>query len=174
MSSGGARTGAGRPKDSGKYGESTAVIRVPESLKKTVQNFVENRAYHLPLYSHSVSAGFPSPADDHVDSTLSLDEHLMPHPAATFLVRAKGDSMVGAGIESGDLLVVDKSLPPQSGDVVIAVVEGELTVKRLKKQGRQVLLVPENDNYPPIPIQNSDDFLWGVVTYVIHATRKCP
>jgi len=91
----------------------------------------------IPLFAAGVPAGFPSPADDYIDRHLDLHEHLIEHPAATFYVRASGDSMVGAGIHDGDLLIVDRAVEPRDGHIVIAVVHGELTVKRLRRRRRQ-------------------------------------
>ena len=125
--------------------------------------------YLLPLYRCSVSAGFPSPADDHLDGQLDLNEFLIHHPAATFLMRASGRSMLGAGIHDGDILIVDRSLDPKDGMVVIAAVNGELTVKRLKTQRNRIFLEPENADYLPIEIAEGDEMeIWGVVTNVIH------
>ncbi len=119
----------------------------------------------IPLFSHKVAAGFPSPADDYIQERLSLDEHLIHHKEATFFVRAKGNSMLGAGIFDGDLLVVDKSLNPKSGDIVIAVVDGDLTVKRLIKRGDTILLKPENSKFSDIEFHEGQELLiWGVVT----------
>lgn len=120
---------------------------------------------HIPLFGHKVPAGFPSPADDYVEGRLSLDEHLVRHREATFFVRAKGNSMVGAGIFDGDLLVVDKSLAPASGDIVIAVMDGELTVKRLIRLGGRVILRPENPRFKDIELREGQELqVWGVVT----------
>lgn len=122
----------------------------------------------LPLYSCGVSAGFPSPADDHMECTLDLHKHVVQHPQATFFVRAAGDSMIGAGIFDGDILVVDRSLAPKHGNVVIALAEGHFTVKTLHINGVKQLK-PENPNHAPIPIlDNSDIEIWGVVSYVLH------
>jgi DNA polymerase V len=123
---------------------------------------------HVPLFSHTVPAGFPSPADDYIQGRLSLDEHLIAHKEATFFVRAKGSSMVGAGIFDGDLLVVDKSLKPQSGDIVIAVMDGDLTVKRLIRQGETVILRPENPRFKDIELKDGQELqVWGVVTSTV-------
>ena len=123
----------------------------------------------LPLFAHSVRAGFPSPADDYVARTLDLNEHLIAHQEATFLLRAKGHSMSGAGIQDGDLLVVDRSLNPAHRAVVIAVVDGEFTVKRLDKRGGCVRLLPENPEFSPIEFKDGQELqIWGVVTSVIH------
>jgi DNA polymerase V len=116
-----------------------------------------------------VSAGYPSPADDYLDGPLDLNQHLITHPTATFFVRVAGESMREAGIHSGDVLVVDRALTPHHGSIVIAVVNGELTVKRLSKQLGTLVLMPENQQYPPLPITETTAFeVWGVVTYVIH------
>lgn len=123
----------------------------------------------LPLYSESVQAGFPSPAQDHIEKQLDLNEYLVSHPVATFFVRVQGDSMREANIYSGDILIVDRALEAMSGKIIVAVLNGEFTVKRLKKENGQVWLLPENDDFEPIPIQPESDFeVWGVVTWVIH------
>jgi DNA polymerase V len=123
----------------------------------------------LPLYAARVAAGFPSPADDYIEGKLDLNQHLVKRPAATFFVRAEGDSMIGAGIHSGDILVVDRSLKPYDGKIVIAVLNGEFTVKRFERRGGALRLLPENDSYPAMEITGAMDFtIWGVVTNVIH------
>jgi DNA polymerase V len=170
MKHGGARKGAGRPKGQGRYGEPTQPIRLPLSLIQPVLRFIENKGYQLPLYGSKVPAGFPSPADDHVDSHLDLNEQFIKHPAATFFARASGTSMVNAGIYENDLLIVDRSLPPSHGKIVVAVIDGQLTVKRLHKKNGQLLLMPENPDFEPIAIRDgSEVYLWGVVTAVIHS-----
>jgi DNA polymerase V len=122
-----------------------------------------------PLFLHPVQAGFPSPAEDYIEKKLDLNEHLIQHPAATFFVRVEGDSMIGAGIHKGDILIVDRSLDALSGRIVIAVLNGEFTVKRLKKEGEILYLIPENPKFPTLEIKPEWDFqIWGVVTYVIH------
>ena len=116
-----------------------------------------------------VSAGFPSPADDYVEPSLDLNEYLIRHPAATFFVRVQGDSMKEAGISHGDLLIVDRSLEARDGQVIIALLNGEFTVKRLRKQKGRLFLCPENPNYQPIEVAPEADFqVWGVVIHVIH------
>lgn len=120
---------------------------------------------YTPLFAHKVEAGFPSPADDYVEDRLSLDEHLIQHRDATFFVRAKGRSMIGAGIFDGDLLVVDRSLMPASGDIVIAVLDAELTVKRLVWRDGMVILKPENLDFQEIILKEGQELqIWGVVT----------
>jgi len=132
-------------------------------------SFKNNTSVKLPLYLSRIKAGFPSPADNYIEKELDLNEYLIKHPAATFFVRVEGNSMIDAGIHSGDILIVDKSLEAKNNKIVIAVVNGELTVKRIKKADKKVYLVPENDSYPPIEIKDDMDFvIWGVVTNVIH------
>jgi DNA polymerase V len=122
-----------------------------------------------PLASSRVEAGFPSPADDYLEGALDLNEHLVKNPAATFFVRVSGESMTGAGIFPGDLLVVDRSLTPESGSVVIAVLDGELTVKRLWRESGRVELRADNPAYAPIPLSGMMELdVWGVVRHVIH------
>lgn len=116
-----------------------------------------------------VQAGFPSPADDYLETPLNLHELVVKNPAATFFVRVAGDSMLGARIEPDDILVVDRSLTPTSGRIVLAIVNGEFTVKRLKIEGGKMRLQAENPAYPDIAIPEGSDFqVWGVVTYVVH------
>lgn len=125
--------------------------------------------FNLDLYQQPVSAGFPSPAEDYIEGKLDLNLHLIKNPAATFYVRVSGDSMTGVGIHSGDLLVVDRSLDPVSGRIVIAVLNGELTVKRLTFEGDRPILNAENVNYPPIKVTEPQELcIWGVATSVIH------
>ncbi len=124
----------------------------------------------LPLFLSRIRAGFPSPADDYLDKKLDLNEYLIKHPAATFFVKVKGDSMIKAGIHSGDILVVDRSLEPRDKKIVIAVLNGEFTVKRVRKMKDKLYLVSENDDYPPIEIKDGADFeIWGIVVHVIHS-----
>ena len=131
-----------------------------------------SRSYHpLPLYVSSVTAGFPSPADDYIENALDLNELLIKHPTATFFVRVSGHSMVNAGIHHRDILIVDRSLPPVSGRIVVAAIDGQLTVKRLKKttDGR-LFLMPENEGFLPIAVKPEHDiYIWGVFTNVIHS-----
>ncbi|WP_019557557.1 LexA family protein [Thiomicrorhabdus arctica] len=122
----------------------------------------------LPLYSHKVVAGFPSPADDYVEERLDLNEKLIHNKEATFLLVVQGDSMQNIGIKDGDTLIVDRSLEPRDGKIVIAALDGELTVKRLSMKSTGTWLVPENDDYPPILVrEESDIVIWGVVTSAI-------
>lgn len=122
----------------------------------------------VPLAEATVSAGFPSPADDYVETRLDLNRELITNQSATFYARVRGDSMKLAGISDGDLLIVDKSKTPQNGSIVICLVDGDFTVKRLKKQDNDYFLIPENDNYKPVKIRAEDQAsIWGVVTYSI-------
>ncbi len=183
---GGVRPGAGRTLGSGYYGEPTGAVRVPVSLLPILRAWLNARGQGLPaaarpaartppaagwpLFGARVPAGFPSPADDHLEDALDLNAHLIRHPAATFFVRVQGDSMTGAGIQDGDLLVVDRALEPRPGSVVVAVVDGELVVKRLALAGGQVWLRPENPEYPPLEIREGMDLvIWGVVAHVVHS-----
>jgi len=130
------------------------------------------KRHRLPLFPSRISAGFPSPADDCVEGTLSPDGHFVPRPEATFFLRVQGDSMVGAGIHDGDLLIVDKSLEPLHGSIVIAEVHGELTVKKRHRKNGEIALLAENPAYRPIPVsEESQLVIWGVVTGVVHAPR---
>jgi DNA polymerase V len=139
---------------------------VPEKIYGADQSTERSQ----PLAMGTISAGFPSPADDYMEGSLDLNQHLIHHPAATFFVRVSGDSMIGAGVHPGDLLIVDRALAPADGCVVIAVIDGELTVKRMRREGDALLLVPDNDHYEPIHVSKEMSFeVWGVVTHVIHA-----
>jgi DNA polymerase V len=123
------------------------------------------------LFSDSVQAGFPSPAEDHMDMDLNLNDYLVHNPSATFCVKAIGESMKDAGIKSGDIMIVDKSLEPKNRSIVLAVIDGEFTVKRVNLNDNELYLIPENSNFSPIKITQEMDFqVWGVVTYVIHKT----
>ncbi len=118
-----------------------------------------------------VAAGFPSPAQDYIERRLDLNEHLIRRPSATFFVRVTGESMTGAAILDGDLLIVDRSIEPRSGKIIIASLAGELTVKRLLIENETVTLIPENPSFSPIHVAEPDDFeIWGVVTAVIRET----
>jgi DNA polymerase V len=131
-------------------------------------------AHTQPLLGSRVRAGFPSPADDHLDTDIDLHEHVVKRPAATYFVRAEGDSMLGAGIHHGDLLVVDRSLEPLPGRVVIVALDGELTVKRLERVGPRTYLAAANPRFRPIPLDGRDIQVWGVVTHVVHALPGAP
>ena len=123
-----------------------------------------------PLYGCKINAGFPSPADDYIESRLDLNEYLVRHKEATFFLRVKGDSMTGANIHDGSLLIVDKAAEPKHGDIVVVVVDGELTVKRLYRRDGVVKLTAENAAFPEILIKpESELVVWGVVRHVVHS-----
>ena len=168
MPRGGRRAGAGRPPGSGRFGEPSIVMRVPASRVSDVHNLVQ-KIYRLPLYQSAVAAGFPSPADSEMEGMLDLNEFLIRHPAATFFVRVNGVSMINAGIHHNDILIVDRSLEPVTGKIVVAAINGELTVKRLVKEEDAIRLIAENEGYPPINVSKESDLrIWGVVTSVVH------
>ena len=121
------------------------------------------------FFLDSVSAGFPSPATDYMENKLDLNDYLVKHPAATFIVKASGTSMINADIHSGDLLIVDRSLTPRNNNIVIASIFGDLTVKKIKKKAESFFLISANEEYPNIEVKEEMEcFIWGVVTYSIH------
>tara|TARA_B110000914_G_scaffold176875_1_gene158327 strand:- start:192 stop:644 length:453 start_codon:yes stop_codon:yes gene_type:complete len=123
----------------------------------------------ISLFEGSVPAGFPSPADDYMDMDLDLQSHLVPNPSSTFCIKVSGDSMKDAGIKDGDVMIVDRSLEVKNRSIVLAVIDGEFTVKRINVNDKELYLMPENDSFNPIKITEEMDFLvWGVVTYIIH------
>ena len=184
---GGRRPGAGR-KPGHSVAQPTTVIRVPVNTTETIKNFVSalkrkhtlqgqagvvdliqfaqaKQRVILPLYTSKVSAGFPSPADDHVEQRLNPSDYLVENDTATFFVRVKGDSMIEAGIFDNDVLVIDRSRTQQIGDIVLAVLDGEFTVKTLGWSRKSVKLIPANRNYPVIEIKKGQSLeIWGVVT----------
>ena len=120
------------------------------------------------LVEQGISAGFPSPADDFKEIRISLDKELVKNKAATFYARVSGESMVGAGLDDGDLLVIDRSLDPESGKIAVCFIDGEFTVKRIKKEEDRLYLMPENKKYKRIEIREENELIiWGVVEYVI-------
>ena len=133
---------------------------------------LEGKKIKLPEYLSKISAGFPSPADDYIDKKLDLNEYLIQHPASTFFVRVVGNSMINAGIQSGDLIIVDRSLEAKNDSIILAVVNGEFTVKRFIKMNGKIYLVPENPDYEELEIREEMNFeVWGVVTSVIHEVK---
>ncbi|MDG2343599.1 MAG: translesion error-prone DNA polymerase V autoproteolytic subunit [Flavobacteriales bacterium] len=130
---------------------------------------MDEKVLDIPFYQSNVSAGFPSPAEDFMDLDLNLQEYLVQHPSATFCVRVTGDSMQNAGIFSGDVMVVDRALEAKNNSIVLAVLDGEFTVKRIQKRAGKLYLKPENKNFSPIEIIEEMNFqVWGVVTHIIH------
>ena len=121
------------------------------------------------LYLNSVCAGFPSPANDYLEGEVDLNRYLIKNPLATFIVKSQGNCMLQAGIHSGDLLIVDRSIKPKNNSIIIASIDGDLTVKRIKISGKNFLLSSDNKYYGNVKINNeSDIFIWGIVTKVIH------
>lgn len=122
----------------------------------------------VPLISQGINAGFPSPAADFEEEKISLDAFLIKNKEATFYAKASGNSMINAGINDGDILVIDRSLPVTNNKIAICFVDGEFTVKRIAIQEDKILLLPENPNYKPIEVSKENEFVvWGIVTYVI-------
>ena len=189
---GGPRPGAGRPKGSGRYKEPTKAIRVPEGSISYIRNFLDNypdvtqigpaiqigpatdsaaaksstnvTRLEIPLYSSKVAAGLPSPAEDHIEETLDLNDYMVRRPDSTYMLRVEGESMKDVGILPNDILVVDRSLPPVHNKIVIAAIDGELTVKRLFHRGGLIKLLPENSAYQEIELESEADLVvWGVV-----------
>lgn len=189
---GGKRTGAGRKTA---YGEPTKQVRIPESQVSVVLDYLgalrhqqrispqniegmissvsallmETPRCAIPVMSHTVPAGFPSPADDYVQDRIDLNTHLINHLEATFILRVSGWSMINAGIHDGDEIIVDRALNAVHGNIVVAVINNELTVKRLYKTDTEIRLVPENPEFKDIVIGADEELMiWGVVTRVLH------
>ena len=134
-----------------------------------IYGFENRKRQELPLFLANVPAGFPSPADDYIDRNLDLNEYLVKHPSATFFVRVEGESMINAGIHCGDVLIVDRALQATDKKIVIANVNGELTVKRIRKIKNKLFLAAENPDFEPIEVKGGEQFeVWGIVTYVLH------
>lgn len=122
----------------------------------------------LPVVDGGIKAGFPSPAQDHLDVSIDLNKELIKNPSSTFYGRVSGDSMQDIGIADGDLLVIDKSLEARDGKIAVCFVDGDFTVKRIQVEKDHVLLMPANDNYSPIKVTEDNDFIvWGIVVHVI-------
>lgn len=189
---GGARRGAGRKAGSGCYGEPTQPLRVPESQVPTIVAWLD--AYRRParaedpvavaahpgtvalqVFAHRVPAGFPSPADDYLDDTIDLNQEMIVagHEAATFVLRVRGWSMMNAGIFDGDRIIVDRAMEPRQGDIVVAIVNHDLTIKRLGKVDGKLALLPENPHFKPILLEEGDTLeVWGVVTGCLRSFRR--
>ena len=184
MPRGGARPGAGRKVGSGRWGEPTKVVRLPLSRIPRIQAWLEaprlgpdledlepagpGTPLSRPLFSSRVPAGFPSPADEYAEGNLDLHQYLIPHRESTFYVRVKGQSMTGAGILDGDLLVVDRVREPRHGSIVLAIIDNELMVKELDQQGPVPSLRSHHPDYGPIAPRTAQELLvWGVVVGVV-------
>jgi DNA polymerase V len=139
-------------------------LETEKEAKGLLLGGVAESAVEIPLYTSRPQAGFPSPGDDQIEKVLDINDLVVQHPASTFFVRVEGNSMEGAGIFSGDVLVVDRAVAPRDGKIVVAAVFGEMVVKRLKAMGDTHVLHSENESYSPITVSGNDDcFIWGVV-----------
>ncbi len=142
----------------------------PSSRNSTLEFYRPNynTTLDLPFVDGGISAGFPSPADDFLDINIDLNKHLIKNPSTTFYGRVRGNSMIDAGIHDGDLLVIDKSLEPQSDKIAVCFIDGEFTVKRIQIEKETVWLIAENKDYQPIKVTKENELLiWGIVTNVI-------
>ena len=127
-----------------------------------------SRSLDLPFVNQGISAGFPSPADDFLDIKIDLNREFIKNPNSTFYARVRGNSMIGAGLRDGDLLIIDRSLEAEHKKIAVCFIDGEFTVKRIKKEKDSIWLMPENKDYPAIKVDETNDFvIWGVVTTVI-------
>ena len=128
----------------------------------------QNNPSQLVMVDEGIAAGFPSPADDFKETRISLDKTLIKNEDATFYARVRGESMIDAGLDNGDLLIIDRSLEPQNNKIAVCFIDGEFTVKRLKIEKDKITLLPENPKYKPIKVTDKNNFMiWGVVTYVV-------
>jgi DNA polymerase V len=170
MSHGGKREGAGRPKGQGKYGTTTKAIRVPEHLVQKVKDYSMHGGYRVPLFSSYIEAGYPSFAEDSIEDLIDMNSFLIKNPKTTFCVRVTGLSMINAGIYEGDVLLVDSSIAPTENKIVVAAIDGMLTVKRLSYIDGKAYLMPENPDFEPIPINESSEVrIWGIVTKILRS-----
>ena len=134
---------------------------------------VQSLKLSLPYADGGIKAGFPSPAQDYMEGAIDLNKELIKHPASTFYGRVKGDSMIDANVHDGDILVIDKSLELQNGDMAVCFIDGEFTIKYIKLEKDVIWLEPANENYEPIKVTIENDFLiWGIVTYCIQNKRR--
>ncbi|CAI3952098.1 SOS-response transcriptional repressor LexA (RecA-mediated autopeptidase) (LexA) (PDB:1AY9) [Commensalibacter communis] len=147
------------------YMVETTALSVHNIADKTIKTFIT----HIEII---VRAGFPSPAGDYIENKLDLTDHLISHPAATYYIRVSGDSMMDYGIFDHDLLIVDRSLEPHQGDIVIVALDGELTCKLLAFKNNTPYLKSGNPDYPPIEMKDKEIYIWGVVIHNIHSFRK--
>ncbi len=140
------------------------------SIKKNIEFFIPNfeNSRELPFITSGIKAGFPSPAADFDETRISLDKALVKNPDTTFYAKANGQSMKGAGIDDGDIMVIDRSIEPRNNKIAVCLIDGEFTVKRIKKTKEELLLIPENSDFQPIKINEDNQLvIWGIVTYVI-------
>jgi len=172
-SHGGNRKGAGRPAGTGKYNAPTKTMRVPIEMQEEIASYIESRGHSIPFFASTVQAGYPSPAgDDAEPDRINLYSLLVEHPDETYVLKASGESMINAGINPDDMLVVDRKKPATDGSIVIASINGEFTVKRLEHKNGRPYLMPENPNFKPIAIGENDEVhIFGVVTHSIHTMK---
>jgi DNA polymerase V len=148
--------------------ESMSSLKIHTGNIIDIYSAISESELSLPYVSGGISAGFPSPALDFIDLSIDLNKHLIKHPSATFYGRVKGNSLKNAGISDGDLLVIDRSLSPANGKIAVCYLDGEFTAKRIKLEGQELWLMPENEAYQPIKVEPENNFtVWGVVTHVI-------
>lgn len=181
MTRGGKRKRAGRSKGTGKFGEPTKAVRLPISLIDQIMAFIERKGLAFPLYETRVHAGYPAPDSNIPAERFDLVTNLVPNPDGTFYVRMSGKAMEGVGFYDQDILIVDKSREPRHDDIVVAVVKGEFTVRRLVIKNKKIELKPENPKFATIRINDESELnIWGVVTNAIHsvslvtASPSCP
>lgn len=137
----------------------------------TIYTAIVNTTLERPMLPFGISAGFPSPALDFTEVSIDLNKQLIDHPSATFYGRVQGESMKNAGINDGDLLIIDKSITPEHGKIAVCYLNGEFTLKRICLKNGELWLMPENEAYTPIKVEEMNDFtVWGIVTYVIKKT----
>ncbi|MDX1950291.1 MAG: S24 family peptidase [Rickettsiales bacterium] len=168
---GGARPNAGRKKGDGPHGESTRPLRIPESLFDDVINFIKNKGFKVPFFDTNIPAGVPVEIQNEVDEYINFNDMLIKDRESTYVLTAKGDSMTEVGIFDGSKLVVDTVTPAKSGDIVVAIIDGEATVKSLRKTGDALQLIPHSKNpkYNVINIPKKESSkIWGVVNYIIN------
>lgn len=152
-------------------------MRPSSTLFKTIKVYPcaeSPRALYMPFSANTISAGFPSPANDYLESRIDLNEELIKNPSSTFFARVSGLSMLGAGIDENDILIIDKSIQPRNGCIAVCCLDGEFTLKRIcivwspSDRKNNVSLMPENDNFKPILVTEDNELIiWGIVTYII-------
>ena len=146
-------------------------MKMPKT-KLSFQSFEDLNLQDIKVAEPRVAAGFPSPADDFIEMEINLQDYIVKNKEATFCVKVEGTSMTKAGINSGDIMIVDRSLHPKHNDIVLAVIDGEFTVKRIAVNENNLYLMPENDNFSPIKITTAMNFqVWGIITHIIHKAR---
>ena len=170
---GGSRKGAGRPVGSGKFKKPTKTMRIPLEMTDQILEYIESNGHSIPFFSSKVQAGYPAfTHEDPEPEAFNLYSFLVKNPDETYLLKATGESMINAGINSDDILVVDRKEAAAEGEIVIASINGEFTVKRLEYIDGKPFLMPENEDFKPIPVHEFDDVcIFGVVTHSIRPLR---